>query len=123
MITGIVTADLEAIIRLTVLGPEGQQEEIEAVVDTGFNGWLSLPPPLITELDLPWRRRGCATLADGSETLFDIYEATVIWDKHRRRVPVDEAATVPLVGMALMSGYELKIQVRNDGKVTIKPLP
>jgi len=28
-----------------------------------------------------------------------------------------------LVGMALLDGYELKVQVRNGGRVTIKALP
>lgn len=122
MITGIVTAAREAIVRLTVRGPGGQQK-VEAVIDTGFDGWLSLPPPLVRVLALPWRRRGRAYLADGSESLFDIYEATVLWDKRRRRIPVDEADTTPLVGMALLSGYELNVQVRSRGKVTITPLP
>ena len=37
MITGTVTSHREAIIRLIVRGPSGQEEEIEAVIDTGFN--------------------------------------------------------------------------------------
>ena len=98
-------------------------EPVTAVVDTGFDGWLSLPPALIVRLGLPWRRRGRALLADGSETVFDIYDATVDWDRHRLRIPVDETDTVPLVGMALLDGYELNVQVRAGGKVTIKALP
>jgi clan AA aspartic protease len=122
MITGLVTAEREAIIRLLVRGPLGLPQRIEAVVDTGFDGWLSLPPSLIALLGLPWRRRGRAFLADGSESLFDIYEGTVVWNRRRRRIPVDEADTSPLVGMALLNGYELNVQVRTSGKVTIKPL-
>jgi predicted aspartyl protease len=40
MITGAVTADREAVIRLAVRGPAGQQQQIEAVVDTGFKAAL-----------------------------------------------------------------------------------
>jgi hypothetical protein len=36
---------------------------------------------------------------------------------------VDEADTAPLVGMALLEGFELRVQVRSNGKVTIKALP
>jgi predicted aspartyl protease len=64
MITGAVTADREAVIRIGVRGPAGQGQEVEAVVDTGFDGWFSLPPALIALLELPWRRRGRALLAD-----------------------------------------------------------
>lgn len=103
MITGFVTPYLEAIIRLTVRGSAGQEVEIEAVVDTGFNGSLTLPRALITMLDLAWRRRGRAILADGSESIFDIHEAIILWNGQARRVAVDAADTEPLVGMFLLS--------------------
>jgi clan AA aspartic protease len=89
----------------------------------GFDGWLSLPPEVIAQLGLPWRRRGRALLADGSESIFDMYEATVLWNGASRRIAVDEASTVPLVGMALLEGCELNVQVRTSGRVTIIPLP
>jgi clan AA aspartic protease len=123
MITGVVTADREAIISLLVRGPAGQRQRIEAVIDTGFDGWISLPPALISSLGLPWRRRGLALLADGSDTVFDIYEGAVVWNRRLRRIPVDEAEVAPLVGMSLLNGHELNVQVRARGKVTINPLP
>src|SRR5437016_14529275 len=123
MITEVVTPFHQATIRLIVRGSTGQAQEIEAVIDTGFDGALSLPPALIAVLGLPWRRRGRALLADGSQTVFDIYEAIVVWDKRQRRIPIDEAPATPLAGMALLDGYELNVQVRTGGKVTLKPLP
>ena len=39
-----------------------------------FDGWLTLPAETIERLELQWRRRGRALLADGSECVFDIYE-------------------------------------------------
>ena len=69
------------------------------------------------------RRRGRALLADGSECVFDIYEVSVLWDGSLRRIVVDEASTAPLVDMALLHGYDLSVQVRNGGSVTIKALP
>jgi clan AA aspartic protease len=123
MITGAVTADREAVIRMVVRGPAGQEQEVEAVVDTGFDGWFSLPPALIALLELPWRRRGRALLADGNETVFDIYDGTVVWDESPRRIAVDEASTAPLVGMALLDGYELNVQVRSGGGLKIRSLP
>jgi hypothetical protein len=61
-------------------------------------------------------------LADGSECLFDVYSAEVGWDRKRLRILVDEADTDPLVGMALLAGYELTIEVREGGTVMIKRL-
>ncbi len=123
MIIGVVTAFRQAIIRLTVHGPSRQAHEIEAVIDTGFDGALTLPPALIATLGLAWRRRGRALLADGTESLFDVYEATVVWDDAPRRIAVDATDTDPLVGMALLDGYELTVQAVAGGTVTIKALP
>jgi predicted aspartyl protease len=47
-------------------------------VDTGFNGWLSLPPDVISQLKLAWKRRGRAVLGDGNECIVDVFEAVVV---------------------------------------------
>jgi clan AA aspartic protease len=121
MITGVVKSD-EAFIRLKVMSSRGRGQEVEAVIDTGFTASLSLPPALVAALGLRWQSFDRGILADGSECLFDVYEAKVVWDGKERRVLVDEADTDPLVGMALLRGYELKMQVRSRGKVTVKRL-
>ncbi len=66
MITGIVNRDFEPIIPLSVYGADGKTYIKNAIVDTGFNGWLSLPPNLIAQLNLRWKRRGRAILRDGA---------------------------------------------------------
>ncbi|MGH9835021.1 MAG: clan AA aspartic protease [Blastocatellia bacterium] len=122
MMTGKVTANDEAILQLSVRGPEGLEQEIETIIDTGYNGFLTLPTNLIANLNLVWRRRERALLADGSETFFDLYEATVVWDGNPRRVAADAVDADSLLGMSLLRGYEMTIQVINGGEVTIKPL-
>ena len=54
MIEGVVNAAYEAVVTLPVQGPAGQSREVEAVIDTGFNRFLTLPPALVAELDLPF---------------------------------------------------------------------
>ncbi len=120
MITGVVKSD-EACIRLKVNGTRGEQE-FEAVIDTGYTGALTLPPKWVTALGLKWQSVDRGTLADGSECLIDVYEAAVVWDGRPRRILVDETDTAPLIGMGLLNGYELRIQVRPNGRVTIIPL-
>jgi clan AA aspartic protease len=121
VITGVVQAR-EGRIRLKVRGPGNQEREIEAVIDTGYTASLSLPPALVASLGLPWKSFGRGILADGSECLFDVYMGKAMWDGRERRILVDEADSVPLVGMGLLSGYELKMQVRSKGKLVIKRL-
>jgi clan AA aspartic protease len=121
MITGVVQSD-EGRIRLRVKGLRGREQEVEAVVDTGYTASLTLPPALISALGLRWQTVDRVTLADGSECIFAVYEAKVVWDGKLRRILVDEADTDPLPGMRLLRGHELKMHVRARGKVTIKRL-
>ncbi len=123
MIIGVVNAHYEAVIRLIVRGPIGQERKIEAVIDTGFSSFLSLPPVLISMLGLPFRMRDRAILADGSESVFDIFQGTVTWDEQTRQVPIHEADTDPLLGMSLLYGSSLTIQVEEGGSVIINALP
>jgi clan AA aspartic protease len=120
MITGSVNADYEAVIRLFVQGPAGPAHEIDAIIDIGFNGFLTLPPTLVTALGLTRRSRGRALLANGSEELFDIYGVPVLWDGQQRYVEADAVDTTPLVGMSLLDGYDLHIQVADGGQVVIQ---
>ena len=72
MIVGIVRRRQPG-IRLTIRGFRGRQQEIEAVVDSGYTGWLTLPPTMIAALNLRWRTFGRGILADGSVSTFDVY--------------------------------------------------
>ena len=122
MIVGRVNSDREATVSLVVQGLQGQEREIEAVVDTGFTGLLTLPPELIAELDLPLRAQGRAVLGDGREITFDIFKAHVIWGGRTYPIDVDSAETVPLIGMGLLEDRELRIQVFFGGSVVIRDL-
>lgn len=113
----------QPLIRLIVRGVGGRRQEIEAVVDSGYTGWITLPSTTIAALDLRWQTFGRGVLADGSVSVFDVYQARVEWDGRLRRVFVDEFNASPLVGMALLRGYEYRMQVRSRGKIIIKRLP
>jgi clan AA aspartic protease len=115
---GTVNSFYEAVLRIVVRGPQGELE-VEAVVDTGFDGGLTLPQDLVTELGLPFLMRGTAFLGDGSRSTFNAHEGTVLWDGRPRRVTVEVADTEPLVGMKLMRESELKIEVVEGGLVSI----
>lgn len=122
MILGNVNANREAIIRLAVLGGNQQRQGVRAVIDTGYTGFLTLPSAVITTLDLTWFMRQEGILGDGSICMFNVYEASVIWDGQVRVVEINESETDPLVGMGLLEGYELKIQGVAGGLVTITAL-
>ena len=71
MIDGVVNAAYEAVIPVSLQGPTGAARDVGAVVDTGFTGFLTLPPSLVEELGLVLKGTSEGTLADGSEVSFD----------------------------------------------------
>ena len=83
----------EAVVRLSLLNSSGQTRDIDAVVDTGYNG-----------------RRD----------IFDTYGVTVFWDGQSRFIDADEADAAPLLGMSMLDNHDLSIQVRDGGRVVIQ---
>jgi clan AA aspartic protease len=120
MITGTVNKQREAIILLAVHDAQSRIYDVEAVVDTGFNGDLTLPPDAVGRFQLRWLFRQHGVLADGGIEVFDVYEAIIEWDGQLRTVDVDAIDSVPLIGMRAMEGYELRIQVQTAGAVSIQ---
>jgi clan AA aspartic protease len=122
MICGVVNLRREATLPIVVGNSSGQREIIDVVIDTGFDGFLSLPPTIIMRLALPWTISNPATLGDGSETLFDFYAGTVIWDGQYRTIDIAESDTEPLLGMAMLYGYRLQVDTIEGGLVRIEAL-
>jgi clan AA aspartic protease len=123
MITGRVTAQREAMVRLVVLDVARQPHDVDAVIDTGFNGFLTLPRALVHTLQLPLAGNRRVTLGDGSTVVLDLYLATVLWDTQPREVLVLEAEGGPLMGMALLYGNRVILHVVDNGDVLIDPWP
>jgi clan AA aspartic protease len=122
MMQGVVNLRREATLTVVVGNSNRQLQAIDTVIDTGFSGFLSLPSTIITTLNLPWSASDIVTLGDGSETLFDLYTADVIWDGQYREVYIAESETEPLLGMALLYGYRLQIDAIEGGAVKIEAL-
>ena len=53
---------------------------MDAVLDTTFNGFLTLPTTMVVELAFPCASIGRATLADGGEITCDVCGVAVLWD-------------------------------------------
>lgn len=123
MLTGVVSAQLEPLMRLSVRDGSDQPQEVEAVVDTGYNGFLTLPASLVASLGLTWLCRQQGRLADGSILTFDVYVAIVDWQGKRRIVEVEAADSYPLLGTLMLEGCELRINVISGGSVTVAGIP
>lgn len=122
MIQGIVNARHEAVVRLRVRGPNGVESDVDAIVDSGFTSSLTLPMPLVAFLGLARESGGIALLADGSVRHYDIFAAEVAWGGAWRTVLVSAVGNESLLGMRLLAGHKLMIDVVPAGLVEILPL-
>ena len=90
MMIGSVNSRREAIIQFAVLGRNNQRKAIKAVIDTGYTGFLTLPSAIITKLGLTWYMQEEGILGNGSLCIFNVFEATVIWDGQIKSIEVNE---------------------------------
>jgi clan AA aspartic protease len=122
MMHGIVDSNCEATLRLVVGNTNSQRQVIDAIVDTGFTGFLTLPLSVITSLNLSLYGREEGTLGDGSICIFDVYTGLVIWNGELQRIDVNASEAAPLVGMSLLYGYRIQLDAIEGGTVTIQSL-
>lgn len=95
MIHGTVVG-LQARISITLRLSGRSDVEVECVVDTGFEGALTLPPAMIATLGLPYLTQLSANLANDSNVVTNVYVATVVWNSVERDVAVLAMGRRPL---------------------------
>jgi len=122
MITGKIKANREAVIELEVIGL-AQRAKIEVVLDTGFTGYLMLSSDLINHLRLQLIGTRNVILGDGSNVPLELYRAKVLWHNVERIVYVLRSDAELLIGMSLLHGSRVTLDVVTNGNVTIDVLP
>jgi clan AA aspartic protease len=117
----VISDGREATVSLKVIGAGSGHDSsnIQVAIDTGFTGHLKLPPETVRSLSLLERGFVEVELADGGTATLGVYEARVLWHWRPLRVPVYEADGAPLIGMSLLRGSTLTIEVIPRGAVTI----
>ena len=123
MIEGTVNSALEAVITVAVSGTTDRSRRVDALIDTGFTGDITLPSDVVRDLGLIRVGISSLELANGEEEDFDTYIATVDWSGNGRGVMVHGTESVPLVGMRLLEGHCLQVEVERDGRVLVEALP
>jgi clan AA aspartic protease len=107
---------------LFCLADRSQILEIKCVIDTGFEGCLTLPPAAVAQLQLPYLTNLNANLADNSSIQTEVYLSTILWNGVERNVPVLAMGRRPLIGTALLRDYHLGIDFCDGGTVLLEPI-
>jgi predicted aspartyl protease len=118
VLTGRVTSDLEARVFLAFVGSAGRVP-VEAMIDTGFNGHVTVSPELAVRLGLIDDGIIETELGDGTAVMLRKFVGIVEWHDETRAVMVIEGGDQSLVGMSLLAGSSVTIDVRPGGKVAI----
>lgn len=96
-------------IRLTVAGAR-QNNVLEAILDTGFDGYLSLPINVAVTLGIELVAIISVEYADGRKSQELVFSVEVDFDGKRRIVPATlTAGAETLAGTALLAEYKLWI--------------
>ena len=121
MITGHVNARWDVVIPLRLVGPLGSAI-VMAVLDTGFDAALTLPVTLVGTLGLIWDTQGTALLVNGAVEQFGVHLVDVDWDGSPRPVRALAVGDEALIGVAMLVGYELRVEFVTGGTVEIRRL-
>lgn len=118
MINGIVVG-LQARMGIIIYLPGRAEIEIECVIDTGFEGFLTLPSNLVAQLQLPYIAPIDANLADNSSIVANVHQGTILWQGVHRAIPILAMGRRPLIGTALLEDYHLGIDFCEGGTVLV----
>ncbi len=108
---GRLDEGLRALLRVPVSASrDGMRTEIEAWIDTAFNGGLAMPRKRIAELGLVKESSAEAILADGRSVELETFACFVDWfgDCYETQIPASDGE-YPLLGTMLLDGHHLDI--------------
>ncbi|MDE2837932.1 MAG: hypothetical protein OXL97_10575 [Chloroflexota bacterium] len=121
MVSGAVKG-LVPVVPVAIVDGSGVPQQFQAVLDTAFIGTVSLPHSSIERLGLTDPSTEAVTFANGETEECNIYLATAIWGGERYSVSVYELGPEPLIGMELLNGSHVSMDVYEDGPISIEPL-
>lgn len=122
MITGSVSNYLEPFVNVTLTCVDRSEIGLAAIIDSGFNGGLTLPQALVDRLGWPFMSSEEVVLANGNVYSMKTYRGLVKWKGEDRITTVFISESKASLGTALLDGSELWIQFRRGGDVVISEI-
>lgn len=107
---------------LHMWGGDSRMFRVEVVIDTGFSGEVALPQRIVDQLSLVQKGSTDIRVADGRSANVKVYPLQIEWQGEFRSVEAICTDSFPLIGMALLSGSRLCVNVEEAGEVEITPI-
>jgi clan AA aspartic protease len=122
MLQGWLREDGQAVVELEVVCRDRSSRTVPAVIDTGFNGQVSLSRRVVNELDPPLTYEGTVEveLASGAAIEEDVYSGTIRFDGREvvAEIIITDAGDT-FVGTGLLTGKVLLINFATH-EVTVR---
>ena len=120
MIRGRVNPYRQALITIDIVDAKGTMQSVEVILDTGFTGYLTLPPDSIRSFGLPFAGYRTFELANGESFNFNTYVATVSWHGRLSDAQVLQSDSAPLLGMDMLWDSSIRMEAWTGGEVIIE---
>ena len=120
MIRGILSERLEPLVVLEISNGDGRFQPVEALLDTGFSGHLTLPTDAVERLGLKHARYTSMTLANGQRIQMSIRKGSLKWFGQVREIEIIASDGQTLLGMNLLAGCKIAIRAHPGGEVLIE---
>ena len=114
MVEGYINAGKRPLIEVTVLGSQAEASVL-AILDTGFDGDISLPLEIAVGLGLTLDSAIKMELADGSVKLELVFTGKVLWENKSRNVDIlITTSEDALIGTGLLDEHSVHLDFRNN---------
>ncbi len=113
---------LRLFVTVVLFDRDGQRHWHRPLLDTGFNGGMTLPGNKIDDLGLEYLTNTRMMLADGNLVVVPTYEIPMLWRDEIEVVKVFRMEGDPLLGMDLMRGARIEFDATHLGEILAKPI-
>ena len=97
-------------------------DEIECMIDTGFDGALMLPTRIVRKFGFQKTATAECILADGTISFTELFEADIVWLEQKRKTRIIAMNTdFALIGMKLLADARTTLQPAQD-ILTVEPI-
>ncbi len=113
---------LQPYVKLVMQGPFGAQTVVSTLVDTGSNGFVSLPPETVDKLALLPVGIDVVELANARSENVRIFGGAVTLGGRTFRVPVHQIGEEPTIGTALLRSHNLSVDFVPGGDLQVRSI-
>lgn len=115
MIQGQFGEDDELFFEIELIAGDGLEIATEAMLDTGFSGWLAIDNQDIVGFDWVYVRREAMRMAQGGDSTFNLYIGKVRIDGQEFDIPVHTGDGVPeiLIGRKWLRNRQLLVDIES----------